>query len=112
MKILLKNCTIVNEGKISKGSILIENNHISKIFNSSQEVEDFGATVYDLSGKIVFPGIIDTHVHFREPGLTHKADFYSESRSAAAGGVTTVFDMPNVKPPTTNMRLIKEKIND
>ena len=103
MKIILTNSTIVNEGKQFTGYIIINNDKIEKVgkgeFNSS-----ISGKIYDLNGKIILPGIIDTHVHFREPGLTHKADFYSESRAAAAGGITTVFDMPNVKPQTTSIQ--------
>lgn len=108
MKIILTNATIVNEGKQFTGYIIINNDKIEKVgkgeFNSS-----ISGKIYDLNGKIILPGIIDIHVHFREPGLTHKADFYSESRAAAAGGITTVFDMPNVKPQTTSIQTWKEK---
>ncbi len=112
MKILIKNGKIVNEGRVFKGDILVENERIIQVIergkNSVQLPE--ADEVFDATGKIVFPGFIDTHVHFREPGLTHKADIFSESRAAASGGVTTFFDMPNTKPPTTTEELLSEKI--
>ena len=112
MKILIKNGKIVNEGRVFKGHILVENERIIQVIergkNSVQLPE--ADEVFDATGKIVFPGFIDTHVHFREPGLTHKADIFSESRAAASGGVTTFFDMPNTKPPTTTEELLSEKI--
>lgn len=111
MRILIKNGRIVNDGKVFKGHILVENERISKVIErgkNSAELPDYDE-VYDATGKIVFPGFIDTHVHFREPGLTQKADIFSESRAAAAGGVTTFFDMPNTKPPTTTQGLLDEK---
>lgn len=123
MDFLIKNATIVNEGAIKVASLHIKEGRIARIapwdelkalapkadgqldiFASGDEVE-----VVDASGKLLLPGVIDTHVHFREPGLTEKADFYTESRAAAAGGVTSVVDMPNTKPQTTTMALLDEK---
>lgn len=95
-QLLLANATVVNEGRIAEQDILIVGDRIERI--GSGAVPD-GAEVIDLKGKHVLPGIIDDQVHFREPGLTHKADIASESRAAIVGGVTSYFDMPNNTPP-------------
>lgn len=95
-QLLLANGTLVNDGRITEQDILIVGNRIERIGSGATPS---GATVVDLSGKHVFPGIIDDQVHFREPGLTHKADIGSESRAAIAGGVTSYLDMPNNSPP-------------
>ncbi len=108
MKKILTNATIVNEGEVFQGYIIINNDKIEKIGEGNFD-GSLSGEILDLNGKIILPGIIDTHVHFREPGLTHKADFYTESKAAVAGGVTTVFDMPNVKPQTTSILTWKEK---
>jgi dihydroorotase len=108
MKLVLKNATIVNENKTFLGYIIINNEKIEEV-NEGTPPDIHEAIEYDLTGKIIFPGIIDTHVHFREPGLTHKADFFTESRAAAAGGITSIFDMPNVLPQTTTIEAWKEK---
>lgn len=108
--ILIKDAKIINDGTSYKGSLLIEGEKISKIFRDN--IPDSvlkSATVIDADGKWVLPGVIDTHVHFREPGLTEKGDFESESRAAVAGGVTTVFDMPNTNPQTTTAALVEQK---
>lgn len=108
--ILIKDAKIINDGTSYKGSLLIEGDKISKIFRDN--IPDSvlkNATVIDADGKWVLPGVIDTHVHFREPGLTEKGDFASESRAAVAGGVTTVFDMPNTNPQTTTSALVEQK---
>lgn len=109
MKKLLLNLRIINEKKSSQGHLLIHGAYIQKIFTAG---EDYAAWItddvemIDLSGYCVIPGLIDTHVHFREPGLTHKGTIASESRAAVAGGVTSVLEMPNTKPPTlTNVQL-------
>lgn len=109
MKILVNNATIVNEGKAFNGSIVIEGDCISDIFEGNNTPRgQFDATV-DATGCFVLPGIIDDHVHFREPGLTAKADIRSESRAAAYGGVTTYFDMPNTVPQTTTPLALEVK---
>jgi dihydroorotase len=102
---LLKNCKIVQDGKEHVCNILIEDGKIAGI---GRGVERKGRVI-DIAGKHVLPGIIDPHVHFREPGLTHKEDFRTGSRAAAAGGVTTFLDMPNTKPPTFTIGLLDEK---
>ena len=101
---LIHNAKIINEGNSFKGSLLIEGDKISKIFKGDvPESVLKNAEVIDADGKWVLPGVIDTHVHFREPGATQKGDFQSESRAAVAGGVTSIMDMPNNTPQTTTM---------
>ena len=106
MKYLLKNGFTVNEGKIEQNDILIEGNHIQKIDKS---ISDESATVIDVAGKYIIPGIIDDQVHFREPGLTHKATIYSESKAAVAGGVTSFMEQPNTKPAALTQDLLEQK---
>lgn len=103
---LLKSCTIINENQIIKEDILLKNNLIEKIGNNLSSDE---AVVIDCEKKIVIPGIIDDQVHFREPGLTHKADIFSESRAAVAGGTTSFMEMPNTNPTTTSLERLEEK---
>jgi dihydroorotase len=103
---LLKNATIINEGKQVVSDLLVVNDRIEKIASS---ISDKHAAVIDLSGKWLIPGMIDDQVHFREPGLTHKADIFTESRAAVAGGITSFMEMPNTKPTTTNQILLAEK---
>ena len=107
MKTLIKGGHIVNEGRISDGFIVVEDGNIIEITKQQPEAS-FDETI-DASGCYVLPGIIDDHVHFREPGLTQKADIDSESRAAAAGGVTSYFDMPNCVPQTTTPEALDEK---
>ena len=109
MRTLIKGGTLVNEGRLFEGSILIEDSQIVQISTEPHTPEAFYDEVIDASGCFVLPGIIDDHVHFREPGLTAKADIESESRAAAAGGVTTYFDMPNTVPQTTTLEALDEK---
>ena len=109
MKILIKNGRIVNEGRTFEGSVTIEGDRISAIFEGNQQPQGTFDRVVDASEAFVLPGIIDTHVHFREPGLTEKADMASESRAAAFGGVTTYFEMPNTVPQTTTLTALDEK---
>jgi dihydroorotase len=104
---LIKNATVVNEGQMQQASVLIDGDIISDIFTSAPLPE--ADNVVDAQGRWLLPGAIDDHVHFRDPGLTHKADFTTESRAAAAGGVTTVFDMPNCIPQTTTLEAIEDK---
>lgn len=108
MKTLIKNALIVNEGRSFKGYLLIDDDRIADI----QEIQEYRGdydTVVDASGCFVLPGIIDDHVHFRDPGLTHKADIASESRAAAFGGVTSYLDMPNTIPQTTTLEALEDK---
>jgi dihydroorotase len=112
-RILITGAKIVNEGAISEGSLLIEDGRISEIFTSgfSGEISDDleNIRLVDARGKYLFPGVIDGHVHFREPGFTAKGDFLTESRAAVAGGVTSFLDMPNTDPKTTSIPLIESK---
>jgi dihydroorotase len=109
MRTLIQGGTLVNEGRLFEGSILIEDSKIAQIYTEPHIPEASYDEVIDASGCFVLPGIIDDHVHFREPGLTAKADIESESRAAAAGGVTTYFDMPNTVPQTTTLEALEEK---
>ena len=105
---LIKNATIVNEGSSFVGDVLIENGVIKKVDSS---ITTSTMTVIDASGKYLIPGLIDDQVHFREPGLTHKATIDSESRAAVAGGITTFIEMPNTVPQATNQQLLQDKFN-
>ena len=107
MKTLIKNAKMVNENHIFEGDLLIEDERISKISNdiSSNNVQK----IIDANGKLLIPGVIDDQVHFREPGLTHKANIATESAAAIAGGVTTYFEQPNTVPQTTTIELLEEK---
>ena len=97
----------MNEGSVIQQDILVENGRISQI-GSDLQSKNAKETI-DASGKFVLPGMIDDQVHFREPGLTHKGGLASESRAAIAGGITSFFDMPNVKPPTITLERLEEK---
>ena len=108
MKTLIKNALIVNEGRSFKGYLLIDDDCIADIQENQEYRGDYD-TVVDASGCFVLPGIIDDHVHFRDPGLTHKADIASESRAAAFGGVTSYLDMPNTIPQTTTLEALEDK---
>jgi len=106
VKILIKNAHIVNEGKIFKSDLLIKDKIIKKISKSINEKHD---RCIDAEGLHLIPGVIDDQVHFREPGLTHKADIYSESKAAVAGGITSFMEMPNTKPQTLTQELLEKK---
>ena len=105
---LLHKATIVTAAKEAAGSVIISGGRIADVFYTDDEGYDYKLKVakdrypeietIDLEGKYLIAGGIDAHVHFRDPGLTHKADMYTESRAAVAGGVTTAFDMPNTSP--------------
>lgn len=107
MNYVLTNGQLVNEGKIEVADLRIENGRIEKI--AKQITPKAGDQVIDLAGKHVFPGMIDDQVHFREPGLTHKANIYSESRAAVAGGVTSFMEMPNTVPNALTQELLADK---
>ena len=108
MTTLITNAQIVNEGRTFSGALLIEGDRIADVFEANAPLPK-ADTVIDAQGSFLLPGVIDCHVHFRDPGLTHKADVESESRAAIAGGVTTVFDMPNTDPQTTTVEAYEEK---
>jgi dihydroorotase len=105
---LIKNARIVNEGKIFSGDILIENDYIKEIATSIS-AKSSDVHVFDAEDNYVLPGVIDDQVHFREPGLTHKADIESESKAAVAGGITSFIEMPNTNPQTTTIEKLEEK---
>ena len=105
---LIKNATIVNEGASFLSDILIENGIIKKI---SDSIALDSIPVIDAEGKYLIPGLIDDQVHFREPGLTHKATIGTESRAAVAGGVTTFIEMPNTVPQATTQKLLQDKFD-
>lgn len=109
MRTLISNANIVNEGKIFCGHLVIENDVIAEVSTDSILPHGNYDEYVEATGCIVMPGVIDTHVHFREPGLTQKADIASESRAAAYGGVTSYFDMPNTMPQTTTIEALQEK---
>lgn len=106
MKTIIKNTTLVNEGIIQHVDVLIKNERIEKI---DPIINDANAKEIDATNKLLIPGIIDDQVHFREPGFTHKANIYTESRAAVAGGITSFMEMPNTKPTATTQLLLEEK---
>jgi dihydroorotase len=106
-RILIKNAKIVNEGKIFEGDLLIENQFIAEIADSISAKPDY--KVIDAEGNFLIPGAIDDQVHFREPGLTHKADIASESRAAVAGGITSYIEQPNTVPNAITQELLEQK---
>lgn len=107
---LIKNAKIVNEGEIVNGDILIEGEIITKIAPSISP-KSADVNVFDAEGQYVLPGAIDDQVHFREPGLTHKANIETESRAAIAGGITSFIEMPNTNPQTTTIEALNDKFN-
>jgi dihydroorotase len=104
---LIRNVYIVNEGRISTGDLLVKNGRIEKIGTNLQPA--FAVTEINGDGKHLLPGVIDDQVHFREPGLTHKATIYTEAKAAVAGGVTSFMEMPNTIPPAFTQELLEEK---
>lgn len=112
-KKLIKNVRIINEGRSYQGAVLINGEMIEAVYEGEvpSEIIAEAKEVVDGQGKWLLPGCIDDQVHFREPGLTHKADIYSESRAAVAGGVTSFMDMPNTKPQTTTLENLEWKFN-
>jgi dihydroorotase len=109
-EILIKNAQIINEGIIYKSDLLIKNGFIDKI-DKQIDYMDTAAQIIDAKGKLLIPGIIDDQVHFREPGLTHKATIASESRAAVAGGITSFIEMPNTVPQATTQKLLEDKFD-
>lgn len=108
----IKNAQIVNEGKTFTGSIVIEDDIITEVLNAEESPTVPCEEIIDAKGCYLLPGVIDDHVHFRDPGLTHKADMQTESRAAAAGGVTSYMDMPNTNPQTTTLEALENKFKD
>jgi len=105
MSILLKNCRILVNDKVYSKNILIKKDKIVKITGKEPKAD----SIIDVKNNFVLPGLIDVHVHFRDPGLTHKEDFMTGSMAAAKGGITTILDMPNTVPPTTTLAALEEK---
>jgi dihydroorotase len=106
--LLLQGATIINEGKSFKGSLLIDGDKIKQIIRQGDELPKAAKTI-DVTGKWIVPGVIDDQVHFREPGLTHKGDIYTEAKAAVAGGVTSYMEMPNTNPQTTTIEALEQK---
>lgn len=111
MNYYIKNATIINEEENLEANIYIADGKIAKIVRKGKVFDAGNAIVIDATGKYLIPGIIDEHVHFREPGLTQKADIYTESRAAVAGGVTSFMDMPNTVPQTVTIELLQQKFD-
>src|SRR5688500_6872637 len=104
--LLISGAQIINEGKIQAADVLIRDGRIERIGGklkgpAQQEIR--------AEGLFLLPGLIDDQVHFREPGLTHKGDIYSESRAAVAGGITSYMEMPNTDPPALTLELLEDK---
>lgn len=108
---LIHNATIVNEGRSVQGSVVIEGDRIAEVLTYGKKFSVPCDETIDATGCCLLPGIIDDHVHFRDPGLTHKADIFTESRAAAAGGVTSIMDMPNTNPLTTTLSALEQKFD-
>ena len=108
----IHNARIVNEGQTFEGAIVIENEVIAEVLKAGETPASPCDETIDAKGLYLIPGVIDDHVHFRDPGLTHKADMYTESMAAAAGGVTSYMDMPNTNPLTTTLEALEDKFQD
>lgn len=112
MKTIINNAIIVNNGESHVGSLLVNGDRIERVvMDGTIECADEDCQVIDAKGAYLLPGVIDDHVHFREPGMTAKADMHTESMAAAAGGVTSVLDMPNVVPQTTTVERWRERMD-
>lgn len=112
MKKAIINARVINEGNQFEGGVIIADDIIEKVFTTSEQLNTIDLSKYsviDAKGQLLIPGAIDDQVHFREPGLTHKASIFTESRAAAAGGVTSFMEMPNTKPATTTLTLLQDK---
>src|SRR5882762_1775642 len=106
-KILIKNATLINEGKSFKSDVLIIDGKITSV--KPEISADENTNVIDAAGLHLLPGAIDDQVHFREPGLTHKGEIYTEAKAAVAGGVTSYMEMPNTNPQTTDLTELEKK---
>ena len=111
MNYYITNASVVNEGEIFTADVFVSDGKIARIVREGDRFEPENAQIIDARGKYLIPGVIDEHVHFREPGLTAKADIYSESRAAVAGGVTSYMEMPNTVPQTTTQAQLQEKFD-
>lgn len=112
MKTLIFGGKVVNEGVVRTASVVVDNDLITDIIEGTEAPRGNYDQIVDATGCFVLPGVIDDHVHFRDPGLTQKADMQTESRAAAYGGVTSYFDMPNTNPQTTTKEALEAKLND
>ena len=110
MRTIIRNATIVNEGKQFVGSVVVEDEMIQSVLTADDSTQTYENEI-DATGLYLFPGVIDDHVHFREPGFDYKADIASESRTAAAGGVTSYMEMPNTNPQTVTLEALNHKFN-
>ena len=108
----IKNARIVNEGQVFEGSLVIADEIIEEVLKADESPSATCEETIDAQGCYLLPGVIDDHVHFRDPGLTHKADMHTESMAAAAGGVTSYMDMPNTNPQTTTLEALEDKFKD
>jgi dihydroorotase len=109
---LIENVTLINEGNVFRGGLLVEGDRIRAVFkegNLPAFKVNYRGPVFDGDGGWLIPGVIDDQVHFREPGLTYKGDIFTESRAAAAGGITSFMEMPNTQPQTLSLGLLEEK---
>lgn len=107
--LLIKNATIINENSRTTGSVAVNQGRISEIVDGECNIS--AKKIIDATHLILIPGVIDDQVHFREPGLTHKADIWHESRAAAAGGITSYMEMPNTNPQTITQKALQNKFN-
>lgn len=108
----IKDALIINEGKRFVGSVVIEDERIAEVLPQDENPQYPCDELIHAEGLYLIPGVIDEHVHFRDPGLTHKADMHTESMAAVAGGVTSFMDMPNTNPQTTTLEALEDKFND
>src|ERR1700742_2680814 len=111
MNYRIKNATLVNEGRQYKANVYIKDGLIHRIIPAGdpQEKADTTYETIDAAGQYLLPGLIDDQVHFREPGLMHKGEIYTEARAAIAGGITSFMEMPNTSPPTLTQELLEQK---
>ena len=107
---LITNARIVNEGETFMGNLLIEGERIAKISKGNIACNPDAAI--DAKGQLLLPGLIDDQVHFREPGMTYKADIYTESKAAVAGGITSFMEMPNTIPNTVKQNILEDKYDN
>ena len=112
MKTLIFGGKVVNEGVVRAASVVVDNDLITDIIEGTEAPRGNYDQIVDATGCFVLPGVIDDHVHFRDPGLTQKADMETESRAAAYGGVTSYFDMPNTNPQTTTKEALEAKLEE
>ncbi|MGL4518823.1 MAG: dihydroorotase [Phocaeicola sp.] len=111
-RIWIKNSYIVNENRCFKGGVVVEGDKIAEILSGDEQPALPCNETIDGAGSYLLPGVIDNHVHFRDPGLTHKGDMVTESNAAVAGGVTSYMDMPNTNPQTTTIKALEEKFKE